>query len=170
MLALRQRNPVTSTNRSRRLPGEGYEATESVNVRAKLYGNNVKTEVGILPRDAGLAVITLESRAYRYLVKKLEVLFISPRGIVGGRLREICPQRSFSPCLRARPLNWQALVSAVQVVDHVIVVIGLVVVEVIVLKGCWSVKQNLDLYKMLLNSYGLMFCISRKTIFLAVDR
>lgn len=107
------------------------EARSSEGVRAKLDGDGVKSESGILPRDEGLAVVAMEPGARRYVAEEGGVFLL----VADARaLGEVGAQRALAPRLRARPLHRQPLVPPVQVVNHVVVVVVLVVVQVVVLE------------------------------------
>lgn len=116
-------------------------------LEAKLDGNGVKSESGILPRDEGLAVVALELGAGGDVVEEMRVFGV-PIAKVTARLGQVRPEGSFAPSLSARPLHRQPFVPPVQVVDHVVVVIVLVVVNVVVLQKSWPEMQAPQLYKL----------------------
>lgn len=101
-------------------------------VRAKLDIDGVKSELRILPRDKRLRVASMEPGADGNVTKEAGLLFLRPVAETGVP-RSVSTKSTFSPSLGARSFDRQPLVSSVQVVDHVVVIIFLVVIVVGVL-------------------------------------
>lgn len=117
----------------------------SVGVRAKLDIDGVKSELRILPRDNGLRVASMEPGADGNVVEEAGVLFLRPAAETGV-LFSVGTKGALSPSLGARSLGRQALVSSVQVGDHVVVVVLLVVIVVAVLQEFWPENIQYILY------------------------
>lgn len=87
-------------------------------------------------------MVAVETSAGRDVAKKGQVPAGGSRQQRAGAFGEVCAQCALAPRLRARLFHWQPLIPSVQVVDHIIIVVVLVVVQVGILEKFGPVIVN----------------------------
>lgn len=126
---LLQGNPVTREE-GHATTGASPSSQKRV-LEPKLHADDVKSKSRILPRDQRLGVVAVETGACGDMFE--EKVVAAAIGQAARGVGNIRPEGTFSPSLGPRRLHYQTLVAAVQVVDHVVVVICSVVVYVSVI-------------------------------------